>query len=101
MDRLALQRTTGALFVVAVVAFLAAATALSLMFDWPDILRENPDYVLTQYDDGGTALVWAWFAVAWSYFLLLPPVVLLGSVMERHDVERPYRRSPRSSAPPR
>ena len=90
MDRLALQRTTGALFVVAVVAFLVSATALSLMFDWPDILRENPDYVLTQYDDGGTALVWVWFAVAWSYFLLLPPLVLLGRVMERHDVERPY-----------
>jgi hypothetical protein len=61
---------------------------LSASFNWPDILRESPDTVLTSFQDGGTALIWTWFAVAWSYFLLLFPTVLLGRVLDREDT--PY-----------
>jgi hypothetical protein len=59
-----LRRTTGALFVAGAVAFAAAATTLSAAFDWPDILREPADVVLPSFADGGTGLVWTWFATA-------------------------------------
>jgi Domain of unknown function (DUF4386) len=80
-----LRRVTGALFAAGAVAFGVAATLLSATFDWPDILREPASVVLPQYADGGTSLVWTWFAVAWTYGILLVPILLLPAVLGRRD----------------
>jgi hypothetical protein len=88
MNRTAVQQLTGVLFVLSAVAFAITSTVLSSSFNWPDILREPPDTVLTEFRDGGARLIWTWFAVAWSYFLLIGPVLLLGRVLEREDT--PY-----------
>jgi len=88
MARSSLQRLTGLLFIVSAVSFAVTSTVLSASFNWPDILREPPDTVLTQFRDGGTGLVWTWFAVAWSYFLLIVPILLLRRVLDREDA--PY-----------
>jgi Domain of unknown function (DUF4386) len=80
-----LRRTTGALFALGAVTFGVAATVLSSTFDWPDILREPASIVLPEYVDGGTSLTWTWFAVAWTYGILLVPILLLPSVLGRRD----------------
>jgi Domain of unknown function (DUF4386) len=81
-----LRRVTGALFALGAITFGAAASVLSSTFDWPDILREPASVVLPAYADGGTSLTWTWFAVAWTYGILLVPVLLLPSVLGRtHD----------------
>src|ERR671926_927502 len=80
-----LRRTTGALFLGGALAFAAAATALSSTFDWPDILREPAEVVLPAFVAGGTSLVWTWFATAWTYAILLVPVLLLPAVLGRRD----------------
>jgi Domain of unknown function (DUF4386) len=80
-----LRRVTGALFAVGALAFGAAATVLSSTFNWPDILREPASVVLPEFADGGTSLVWTWFAVAWTYGILLVPILLLPSVLGRRD----------------
>ena len=72
-------------FVSFMVAFAVAATVLSSTFDWPDILREPPDVVLPAFVDGGTSLVWTWFAVAWTYAILLVPILLLPAALGRRD----------------
>jgi hypothetical protein len=74
-----LRRVTGWLLVVGAVAFAVAATVLSSTFEWPDILREPPEVVLPAFVDGGTSLVWTWFAVAWTYPILLLPAALGGA----------------------
>ena len=79
------RRTTGALFVTGALAFAGAATALAATFDWPDVLREPADVVLPAVVAGGTGLVWTWFATAWSYAILLVPILLLPSVLGRRD----------------
>jgi hypothetical protein len=71
------RRTTGGLFVAGALAFAGAATVLSSTFDWPDILREPTDVVLPAFVAGGTSLVWTWFATAWTYAILLVPILLL------------------------
>ena len=78
-----LRRTTGALFLVGALSFAAAATALSATFDWPDVLREPADVVLPAFAAGGTSLVWTWFATAWTYAVLLVPVLLLPAALGR------------------
>ena len=78
-----LRRTTGALFVAGALAFAGAATVLSSTFEWPDILREPADVVLAAVTQGGTSLVWTWFATAWTYGLLLVPILLLPAALGR------------------
>jgi Domain of unknown function (DUF4386) len=80
-----LCRVTGWLLVIGAVAFAVAATVLSSTFEWPDILREPPEVVLPAFVDGGTSLVWTWFAVAWTYAILLVPILLLPAALGRRD----------------
>jgi hypothetical protein len=80
-----IRRVTGWLLVVGAVAFAVAATVLSSTFDWPDILREPPEVVLPAFVDSGTSLVWTWFATAWTYAILLVPVLLLPAALGRRD----------------
>jgi hypothetical protein len=80
-----LRRVTGWLLVAGAVAFAVAATMLSSTFEWPDILREPPEVVLAAFQDGGTGLVWTWFAVAWTYAILLVPILLLPAAVGRGD----------------
>jgi hypothetical protein len=77
-----LRITTGGLFAISALAFAAAATALSVMFDWPDVLREPAEVVLPAFTAGGPALVWAWFAAAWTYGLLAIPILLLPAALD-------------------
>jgi Domain of unknown function (DUF4386) len=72
---------TGGLFALSALAFAAAATALAVMFDWPDVLREPAEVVLPAFTAGGPALIWAWFAAAWTYGLLAIPVLLLPAAL--------------------
>jgi len=80
-----LRRVTGWLLVIGAVTFAVAATVLSSTFDWPDILREPPQVVLPAFVDGGTSLVWTWFAVAWTYAIVLVPILLLPAALGRRD----------------
>ena len=74
---------TGALFIASTMAFMIAATALSMTFDWPDILRQPPDVVLPEFAAGGASLVWTWFVVAWTYAVLAVPILLLPTALAR------------------
>jgi len=80
-----LRRVTGWLLVLGAVTFAVAATILSSTFNWPDILREPPEVVLPAFVAGGTSLVWTWFAVAWTYAILLIPILLLPAALGRRD----------------
>ena len=80
-----LRRITGMLFIVGAAAFAVAATVLSMTFDWPDILRQPADVVLPAFVAGGASLVWTWFAVAWTYGILLVPILLLPAALGRRD----------------
>jgi hypothetical protein len=82
-ETVTLRRVTGLLFVVGAAAFAVAATALSSTFNWPDILREPADVVLPTFVAGGTSLVWTWFATAWTYAILLVPILLLPAALGR------------------
>jgi len=81
----ALRRITGALFLIGALAFATAATILSATFDWPDILREPADVVLSNFAAGGPSLVWTWFATAWTYAILAVPILLLPTVLGLRD----------------
>jgi len=78
-----IRQITGALVIIGSGSFRHRGTVLSMSFEWPDILRQDLDYILSKFEDGGDSLVFIWFAVAWTYFLLIFPVVLLGRVLDQ------------------
>jgi hypothetical protein len=79
----AARRISGVLFIVGTAAFAVAATVLSMTFDWPDILRQPANVVLPEFVAGGPNLVWTWFAVAWTYAILVVPILLLPAALNR------------------
>jgi hypothetical protein len=79
------RRVAGGLFIGGTAAFGVAATVLSMTFDWPDILREPASVVLPEFADGGQGLVWTWFAVAWTYAILVVPILLLPAALARRQ----------------
>lgn len=80
---LSVRRTTGILLIVGALAFAGSASLLSATFDWPDILRQPASVVLPSFTAGGDTLVWTWFATAWTYAILLVPILLLPAVLPR------------------
>jgi len=68
--------------ILGAVALFAPYTLLTIIFDYPDILRKDTAYVLTQFHDGGSKLIWTWFAFAITGLPLLPAYILLGKSLE-------------------
>ena len=79
------RRTSGVLFIVGAISFATAASILSATFNWPDILREPADVVLTEFAAAGPRLVWIWFSTAWTYAILAVPILLLPAALGRRD----------------
>jgi hypothetical protein len=69
------------------IAFNVTFTLLARSFSYPDILRQPAGIVLTRFSAGGTPLVVQWWAFALTALLMVPLVVLVGSLF----VEGPLR----------
>ncbi len=77
------HKTTAALLVAAAVLSNAAFTALGSVFNYPDVLKDPVDEVLTAFRDSQTAVT-GWFAVlAVSAALFAPIAISVGRLSNR------------------
>ncbi|MCY1016392.1 DUF4386 domain-containing protein [Pyxidicoccus sp. MSG2] len=65
---------------------------LATRFDYPDVLRQPAAHVLTRFAEGGTSLVWTWYAYALLVVPYLAAVALLPRVLKAEDTARPLLR---------
>jgi hypothetical protein len=72
---------TAALLIGVPVAFNLAFFELGRAFDYPNILRREPDEILRRFAAGGFGLVVRWHALLASALAMLPLVVLLAIVL--------------------
>jgi hypothetical protein len=72
----------GSLLIAGAVALFIPYNILIAIFDYPDILRQDTSVILTKFYDGGSPLIWTWFAFAITGIPLLPAYVLLGQKLE-------------------
>ena len=72
---------TGALLIAVPIAFNLAFLALARAFDYPDILRREPDEILRRFAAGGAGLLLRWQALLLSAIAMLPLAALLGVVL--------------------
>jgi hypothetical protein len=63
------------------IAFNLAFFELGRAFDYPNILRKEPDEILRRFAAGGSGLILRWQALLISALLMLPLAALLGIVL--------------------
>jgi hypothetical protein len=78
-------KIVGILLVTGSVALLIPYTVLTMTFDYPDILRQDPAMILTKFHEGGNSLIWTWFAFAVTGLPLIPAYILIGRKMDSHS----------------
>lgn len=88
MSKSPFRKLTGILFISGAVLINIPYTLLILNFEYPDILRRPTGDILTQYQAGGTALIFTWLAFAWAGIPLFFAIVMLQKILEREDA--PY-----------
>jgi hypothetical protein len=76
------NKTIGILLIAGAIALLIPYTMLTIIFEYPDILRQDTSIILTKFHDGGSKLIWTWFAFAVTGLPLLPAYIMVGQKFE-------------------
>src|SRR5215210_7455289 len=73
---MAAELATGLLLIGVPIAFNLAFFELGRAFDYPNILRKEPDEILRRFAAGGSGLILRWEALLLSALAMLPLVAL-------------------------
>ncbi|WP_080057996.1 DUF4386 domain-containing protein [Spirosoma aerolatum] len=73
------------LLIFGVILVIVPYTALTILFDYPNVLRYEPGIILTRFHQGGGLLIAVWWLFAISGFLLLQAYVLIGQKLEPQE----------------
>lgn len=57
-------------------------TIVTIIFEYPDILRQDTAIILTKFHEGGNRLIGTWFAFALVGLPLIPAYILIGQHLE-------------------
>ena len=79
------QRTIGWLLVAGTISVLIPYTILTIIFEYPDILRQDTGIILTKFYEGGSNLIFTWFAFALAGIPLIPAYILIGQKLENRS----------------
>jgi len=80
MSQVTFRKLTGIFFIVGALLVNVPYTLLIINFDYPDILRQPTDEILTRFQAGGDTLIYTWLAFAWVGLPLLFGAVMLKRV---------------------
>jgi hypothetical protein len=76
------DRRIGTLLILGAILVFIPYTALTLIFDYPAILRQEPGIILTRFQAGGPMLIGVWWAFAATGVPLLMAYALIGQRFE-------------------
>ena len=79
--RMTTEVLTAVLFIAVPIAFNLAFFELGRAFEYPGILRKEPDEILRRFAAGGPGLILRWEALLVSALLMLPIAALLVSAL--------------------
>ncbi len=79
------SKTIGLLFIAGAILIFIPYTILTFIFEYPDILRQDTSVILTKFYEGGTTLIWTWFAFGITGLPLLPAYILIGQTLENQS----------------
>jgi hypothetical protein len=58
---------------------------LTIIFEYPDILRQDTGTILTKFHEGGNKLIWTWFSFALIGLPLIPAYIRIGQKLENNS----------------
>src|SRR3954471_17966667 len=77
-----MERTIGLLLIAGAVGVFIPYTVLTMTFEYPDILRQDPGTILIKFHQGGSSLIFTWWAFAILGLPLLIAYILIGQKFE-------------------
>lgn len=77
-----INKIIGGLLIAGAVALFFPYTILTVIFEYPDILRQETAIILTKFHEGGNTLIMTWFAFAITGIPLLPAYIMIGQKLE-------------------
>lgn len=72
----------GTLLIAGAVGVFIPYTILTIIFDYPNILRQDAGIILTKFHEGGPLLIFVWFLFAILGLPLLAAYILIGQRLE-------------------
>jgi len=76
------EKLIGILLILGAVGVFIPYTILTIIFDYPDILRQDPGFILTKFREGGPSLIFVWFLFALLGLPLIIAYILIGQKLE-------------------
>ena len=80
-----LRKLTGFFFIIGAILVNIPYTLLIMNFDYPDILRQPTEEILTKFQAGGNSLIYTWLAFAWVGLPMLFGAILLKRILEKEN----------------
>lgn len=77
------EKKIGALLIIGALGVLIPYTSLTIIFDYPNILRQETGLILTKFHEGGVSLILNWWAFAILGLPLLIAYILIGQKLEQ------------------
>lgn len=82
---LKVQKTIRWLLIAGAVGVLIPYTMLTIIFEYPDILRQDTSIILTKFHEAGNRLIWTWFVFALIGLPLIPAYIRIGQKLENRS----------------
>jgi len=79
------ERTIGSLILIGAIGVFIPYTILTIIFEYPDILRQETGTILTKFYQGGNKLILTWFAFAVTGITLIPAYIQIGKKLENRS----------------
>ena len=76
-------KSIGILLIISAIGLLIPYTILTIIFQYPQILREDTGVILTRFYEGGRPLIFTWFAFALTGLPLIPAYIGIGQWLEQ------------------
>jgi hypothetical protein len=76
------EKIIGILLILGAVGVFIPYTILTIIFDYPNILRQDPGIILTKFHDGGPRLIFVWFLFAFMGIPLLLAYISIGKILD-------------------
>ena len=76
------EKKIGWLLIVGAIGVFIPYTILTMTFEYPDILRQDTGVILTKFHDGGSSLIFTWWAFALLGLPLLVAYIKIGQLLE-------------------
>ncbi len=81
-----IEKLIGSFIITGAVGVFIPYTILTIIFEYPVILRQDTATILTKFHEGGNRLIFTWLTFALAGIPLLPAYIMIGKKLESRSM---------------